>query len=817
MCVCVCVCVGKLPVKSTILPNVYAEPRHSSINGHPTLPSNVTSSQRHVCNGVAAANYAVYKPETVSTPTHDDDRSPAQDDQPSVASQSSPKIRDYFQRQRNYLLDDVTSCRSTPSCDVTHPSTELPVEYSASSTLSSAASSSFVTSEGVTSLLDDVRDEGTLRQRPGNAGSASVRAHARLSAIVGQLLALAMDDDDSGQQATVDVDRLLRRLIPEPEMLSAATVTGSVFELLDEVVVDCGLDTAIRVLVDGLSRARHSSTGGGHLGHVIELLSGVGLLVELVTSLNGLDSEAKSCECTCDAARCDDAAEIDVQLTSASDCVADDATLSRRTRYQSGGRTTDCQFRSRRVAVNPSALHDDDGGGFEQRLPALSVRVSSLCLCDKQRTVPLVQLLSSTRCVYELALVKVNLDVGLSSWLADALRFNTSLVRLDLRLSCLGDGDAAAAALGDGLSRHCRLRTLNLAGTGLTDAALCRLLAALSANRKLAELDVGFNDLATGSGCLALADALRTRRPPLRRLRMRNDGISWSTSTVAPFFRCTARSPRLRCLDVSGNVLGDDGISQLAEALLISRTLRELHVECCQFGQRGCRALARALRSNDALLSLQMSRNAVGDEGFSEVVGALRYNRAVTSLGANQCRVGNVGLAHLLDALRHNVSVTLVKLCYNDIGRHGAVDGTGIDRRRRRGRAGVLTTSSSSLLIIRDDAVRDDRMTSFRCSGTVRPAAADKRPLANVLPPTSGRSVRYSYPPAASTMTRCVRSFDDVTSGLDDDVTPPLNELYARLREVLHENARLKILLWGNKVDTWILESPVTPGLKRKT
>jgi len=107
---------------------------------------------------------------------------------------------------------------------------------------------------------------------------------------------------------------------------------------------------------------------------------------------------------------------------------------------------------------------------------------------------------------------------------------------------------------------------------------------------------------------VALGDALRTRRPPLRRLRMRDEGITWSTSTVAPLFRCVARSPRLRCLDVSGNELGDDGVERLAEALLVNRTLRELGVENCGFGRRGCCALARALRSNDALRSLQVSQ-----------------------------------------------------------------------------------------------------------------------------------------------------------------------------------------------------------------
>ena len=650
-----------------------------------------------------------------------------------------------------------------------------------------------MTSDGVTSSLDvedeDIEDR-TLRQRPSCTGSASLRAHARLSAVVSQLLGLAMDDDIS-QQATIDVDRLLRRVLPKPETVST-TLTGSIFELLDEVIADCGLDMAIKVLLDALTLARLSSTSDRLAGRIVELLRAVELLLELVTSLDSVDSELRNYGCTCDVMRTDDATEFDVQVTSSSDCVTDDVTLSRRLRRHSGGRTTDCHFRSRHI-VSGAAFDDDD----DRYLPALSVRLSGWCLCDQQRTVPLTQLLTDTRSVCELALIKINLDAGLASWLSEALRFNTSLVCLDLRLSSLGDSDGAAA-LGEALSRHRCMRTLNLTGTGLTDAGLRSLLAALSANRKLTELDVGFNDFSAGSGCLALGDALRMGRPPLRRLRMREDGITWSASMVAPFFRSAARSPRLRCLDVSGNALGDDGVSQLSEALLINRTLRELNIENCLFGYRGCHALARALRSNDALRSLQMSRNAIGDEGFSEVVGALRYNRAVTSLGANQCHVSNVGLANLLETLRHNVTVTLVKLCYNDIGRHGN-DEKRRDRRLRRD----WMTSCSSLQVIKDDVID---LTSSH--GDVDAASTSGEWPSDSTPSTSGTSARR-LTLTRSTMIRCVRSFSDVSSGLCDDVTPPLNELYCRLREVLHENARLKILLWGNKVNPCLFESPV--------
>ena len=710
-----------------------------------------------------------YKPETVSTPKKD---SPLQADRCSINAQQSPPISlteplcNHYRHQ--HVRGDAVSSQSTQSCDVTQLKNELPVDYSASLSLSS---SSFMTSS-LDVNDDDDTDDVTLRPRP-NSGNSSFRAHSRLSAVVSQLMGLAVHDHSSGQQVTIDTNRLLRRVLSAPE----TAPTGSIFDLLNEMIVDYDLDTAVKLLTDAVTRARHCSAGSGsHLGRVTELLGGVELLLRLV---NGVDLEIEG-NCSC----ASKSADFDVELTSSVDCLTVDATIGRRLRHHSA---TDRYFRFRHAT-----LYDDDDDSLDHHLPALSVRLSGWCLCDEQQAVSLTRLLTDTLCVCELALVKIDLEAGLMSWLADALRSNTSLIRLDLRLSSLGES-GTIAVLGDVLSRHRRLRSLNLTGTGLTDTGLCALLAALSTNRKLTDLDVGFNDFTTGSGCLALADTLCSRRPPLRRLRMREGGITWSTSTVAPFFQCAARSPRIRCLDMSGNILGDDGVSQLSEAMLVNRTLRELHIEHCRFGYRGCRALARALRSNDALRSLQMSRNwAVGDAGFSEIVGALRYNRAVISLGANQCRVGNVGLGHLLDALRHNVTVTLVKLCYNDIGS----DGSSPDRRRRRGKLEVVTTSCLSLQVLKDDARGDaDELPASREWSS---SGSSPKPFTRTRHLTSST-------------TRYVRSFSDVSSCLDDDITPPsLNELYVRLRQVLHDNPKLKILLWGNEIDPRILESPIS-------
>jgi len=253
--VIVCVCTGKLAVNSTILPS--AEP-HLSIsasvavaNGQCTFPTNVSnnivtsSTSRDVtaCNGVVAVAGAGcchgFQPETVSTTTTPMIRyvrSPpydvAEDDGRLSAEQSTTVAS---QTECHYLLyDDVTK---PPSCDVTEAAAAAETSAIGNTTaaeLSSNSLSSFMTSDDVTSSFDadydaDVIDyDYDVTDREVVAGkthivTGSAASVNRLSSVVGQLLALALDHNDCNHR--VIVDTFLRRVLPET--VSATICTGS--------------------------------------------------------------------------------------------------------------------------------------------------------------------------------------------------------------------------------------------------------------------------------------------------------------------------------------------------------------------------------------------------------------------------------------------------------------------------------------------------------------------------------------------------------------------------------------------------------------
>lgn len=782
---------------------------------------------------------------STQTLTHDPiDQSPCEN---GITRRCSPEIATQHQLQPAVLADSgvaidakINRPRSTSLCDVM-PLVADCLQRDASmlgrfdsaircTSTSSAASSSIVTSECTTSFCDDEFDDDnlsdsrsdTLRSRCLDGSSDSdVRARSRLAGLLRHLLELVLTEADSclRQQTILILDRLLCHVSDElnDSRQSALLTCASLSERLDDVISSRGLDVAIEVAIEAF-RQTITVCGDGKYAvgsHVIDLLIAIESMNELL-SLNPLPAETHRADSSCTAYKSPNTSdetggsamavvrsEVDVQLVLCDDDIIDDATMTRR-------------LGSRRAAVRGTGRLDrrawlqmGGSGGCtgtdlsQSSRPSLAVRLVGWCLCSATRSQCLARLLADPGCcVSDLSLVKTDLEPGLadeSSWLADALRANTSLLRANFRLSPLGTGDMASR-LGDSLARHPHLRSLNVAGTGLDDCSVAGLLNGLSRNRHLVELDIGFNDFSAGTGCAAVATALSRRTPPLRRLRMRDDGLS-PAAGVEALFRSVSRNSRLRLLDLSSNLLGDDGVRLLADALIVNRTLREISIENCRVGPEGCAAIARALRANCSLRSLQLSRNAIGDDGFASVADGLRYNRSVTSLGANQCGVGNAGLYRLLEALDHNTTINTVKLCYNRIG---AVSVSASRRQHHRRQMSLLQRQQASPV-----------------NGIGRPHVGDSsisvpdvisncgvmETIADVDVAIDCSSIT-SFPVVATVLVADheVENGDYPVFGDDDDFHEEemaQTLVYRRLKEVLHSNAKLKILLWGNRMDGW--------------
>ncbi|XP_051865133.1 uncharacterized protein LOC127566659 [Pristis pectinata] len=127
--------------------------------------------------------------------------------------------------------------------------------------------------------------------------------------------------------------------------------------------------------------------------------------------------------------------------------------------------------------------------------------------------------------IQRLKLGGVGLTCSCAEDLVSALRTNRSLTELDLSCNELGDSGVKLAS-GTLSDQECKIQGLWLGRVGLTDSGVEDLVSALSTNRSLMELELGYNSLTDRSV------------PALRRLILTHPSLEWiGCRVIKPPFR----------------------------------------------------------------------------------------------------------------------------------------------------------------------------------------------------------------------------------------------------------------------------------------
>ena len=280
------------------------------------------------------------------------------------------------------------------------------------------------------------------------------------------------------------------------------------------------------------------------------------------------------------------------------------------------------------------------GGAQAPKAPALVVRAL--------REVPSG---GSIRC---LGLRDSRIGPSAAADLALALLDNAVLTSLDLGNNDVGfDGAAALAKLlacGSG-----RLAHLRLDGNNLKARAVKELARALGGNATLKSLDLGANHM-SASGAGAIAEALRCNSAleglVLSSCYVGSDGAA----AIADALRTENRT--LKSIDLSGNMLGRDGVCALALLLRCSTPLEAIIIRSNGLEAKDAVRLAHALRENTALRTLALEHNYCRNEGAGALAWALMENRSLRSLQLGSNAITEEGLSDLVSMLRCNASLT---------------------------------------------------------------------------------------------------------------------------------------------------------------
>ena len=165
---------------------------------------------------------------------------------------------------------------------------------------------------------------------------------------------------------------------------------------------------------------------------------------------------------------------------------------------------------------------------------------------------------------------------------------------------------------------------------------------------------------------------------PVRRKRGLGDGGVTQLAAALKVNRTLTR------INLNANHLSDNGatalaqvfttkafVAELAAFLPANRTLKALILSNNQIGASGASALAEALAATRSLTRIDLEANPLGPQGAKALGAALATNRTLVRLDLTSTRIGDQGSAHVSLALRQNRCLAALMLDANQISAQG--------------------------------------------------------------------------------------------------------------------------------------------------
>ena len=263
---------------------------------------------------------------------------------------------------------------------------------------------------------------------------------------------------------------------------------------------------------------------------------------------------------------------------------------------------------------------------------------------------------------------------GLQS-LAEALITNTSLVELNLCSCSLKITDENGPIVTEMLQRNKTLREINLINNyNISDAGIVYIANGIEKNSALKCLKMS-GDSAVGGKALASSIATNASLP-LVELEIRDYDMSTEDSKQA-LVDMLQQNTSIEALSLSPTGMSmtfgeSDPVLFLAEGLQNNSTLRQLnlrHMLTPYYNM--AKDVSRMLIVNCSLTSLNISGNRIGDDGVTHLAEALKQNKTLEELDISNCDITDAGVAPLAEALQVNSSLRQLNVQVNDLTENG--------------------------------------------------------------------------------------------------------------------------------------------------
>ena len=294
---------------------------------------------------------------------------------------------------------------------------------------------------------------------------------------------------------------------------------------------------------------------------------------------------------------------------------------------------------------------------------------------------------------------------------------------------------------------------------------------ALENNSSLIKLDIRLNTLGD-NGAKCIAQGLR-RNATLKTLNLSSTGLSNTGCNI--LLGGISKNTCLSELDIGFNDLRDGGCFRIAELLAGNCSLRKLRMRHNNITGFGCKEIFNSLRRNSRLAVLDISSNKIGDESVLGLVEMLLYNRGLKEMNMENCGITSMGCTALARAFKANTTLKFLDISMNDIGDNGSAilaDGLKYNKSIETLCLNMCGIGNNGFLVMLDALQFNFTVQVLKlCYNAIGPVRGS---LPNLGMPSGGKA----------------------------EGTIPMSIIYDKLCYVLGNNANLKVLLWGNNLDT---------------
>ena len=340
------------------------------------------------------------------------------------------------------------------------------------------------------------------------------------------------------------------------------------------------------------------------------------------------------------------------------------------------------------------------------------------------------------------------------------------VLAVNLYNQCLRAG--GMRVLSDILRQFSCIRELSLAKNHLSDMEIRQLSYALQQNTGLVTLDIRLNNIGS-DGSSHLAESLR-RNCSLRTLNVTSTGLTGIG--CSQLVKGLSRNVSLTELDIGFNEVHDSGCRAVAEVIGNNFNIKRLRMRDNGITWHGAQWLFRALKKNSRLVSLDLSSNNLGDDCTEIITEALLCNRTLRELNLEKCCLAKKVTYFLARALKTNTSLKYLDLSMNPL-RDDGVDALS---------EGLKYNHNVETLCL--------NMCEIGNKGFMR--------LLQALHHNSSMStLKLCFNKIGTSMPT-----NGHTVNTRDSIIPAIEEVYDTLCHILQLNKSLKVLLWGNILET---------------